>query len=194
MINTAYDYGEGNMWLPGFKRTNPAEIVLLLASGHLLVARQQTGELSADGQDLHSTNSQATGTILPDTASGVGGRFPVYPQPQAIAGCIKLEIHAADGAAELGMLAVAETGRRHGIGAALMQAAETRARAAECTRLQLQLLHPRNGTHPVKEFLKQWYAARGFRIIGNLDFSEHCGDKAALLAGPVHFDLYEKTL
>ena len=116
-----------------------------------------------------------------------------FPPLDRILGCVKLTL-PSPGVGEVGMLAVAEDARRRGLGKALMDAAEARAVANKCTRLQLQLLHPKDFKHPVKEFLKGWYAARGFRVIDKLDFGEHSADMARLLAGPVHFDLYEKPL
>jgi len=123
--------------------------------------------------------------------------FILLPPPGPdLLGCVKLIVGASEAepeVAELGMLAVAEHARRRGLGKALMDAAEEEARRQGCTRLQLQLLHPKTWEHPVKEFLKIWYASRGFAVVESLDFAGHF-ETAKLLAGPVHFDLYEKPL
>src|SRR6185503_3962802 len=67
------------------------------------------------------------------------------------------------GVGEFGML-VADLNRRgEGIGAALVERAENWARDMGCHTMRLELLTPRNWTHPSKEFLKVWYTRSGYR-------------------------------
>jgi GNAT superfamily N-acetyltransferase len=68
-----------------------------------------------------------------------------------------------DGVGELGML-VADLNRRgKGIGSALVDHAENWARDMACNTMRLELLTPRNWTHPSKEFLKKWYSRIGYK-------------------------------
>jgi GNAT superfamily N-acetyltransferase len=67
-----------------------------------------------------------------------------------------------DGVGEFGMLAADLNHRGKRIGSALVDRAENWAREMACHTMRLELLTPRNWTHPSKEFLKKWYARLGY--------------------------------
>jgi GNAT superfamily N-acetyltransferase len=67
-----------------------------------------------------------------------------------------------DGVGEFGMLAADPNHRGKGIGSALVDRAENWAREMKCHTMRLELLTPRNWTHPSKEFLKKWYSRIGY--------------------------------
>jgi GNAT superfamily N-acetyltransferase len=68
-----------------------------------------------------------------------------------------------DGIGEFGMLVADRNYRGKGIGSALVAHAEHWARDMACHTMRLELLTPRNWTHPSKEFLKQWYSRIGYQ-------------------------------
>ena len=96
--------------------------------------------------------------------------------------------------AELGMLVADPNLRGTGIGRALVQAAEQWGRTCGCTTMQLELLTPKNWTHPVKEFLRTWYTRIGYTPIKTEDFSTEYGHLAPHLATPCDFTVYHKDL
>jgi GNAT superfamily N-acetyltransferase len=65
------------------------------------------------------------------------------------------------GVGEFGMLVADLNHRGEGIGSALVERAENWAREKACHTMRLELLTPRNWTHPSKEFLKKWYSRIG---------------------------------
>jgi GNAT superfamily N-acetyltransferase len=68
-----------------------------------------------------------------------------------------------NGVGEFGMLAADLSHRGEGIGSALVDRAENWARDMACHTMRLELLTPRNWTHPSKEFLKKWYSRIGYK-------------------------------
>lgn len=68
-----------------------------------------------------------------------------------------------EGIGEFGMLVADLKRRGEGIGSALVERAENWARDMSCQTMRLELLTPRNWTHPSKEFLKNWYFRIGYR-------------------------------
>jgi GNAT superfamily N-acetyltransferase len=79
----------------------------------------------------------------------------------AIVGSVNVNL-MRDGVGELGMLAADLNHRGMGIGSALVDRAEDWARDMACHTMRLELLTPRNWTHPSKEFLKKWYSRIGY--------------------------------
>jgi GNAT superfamily N-acetyltransferase len=68
-----------------------------------------------------------------------------------------------DGVGEFGMLVADPDHRGKGIGSALIERAENWARDNACHTMRLELLTPRDWTHPSKEFLKEWYSRIGYK-------------------------------
>jgi len=67
-----------------------------------------------------------------------------------------------DGVGEFGMLVADLEHRGSGIGSVLVDRAEAWARDLAFRTMRLELLTPRNWTHPSKEFLKNWYSRIGY--------------------------------
>jgi len=80
----------------------------------------------------------------------------------ALVGSVNVNL-MRDGVGELGMLAADLNHRGKGIGSALVDRAENWARDMACHTMRLELLTPRNWTHPSKEFLKNWYSRIGYK-------------------------------
>jgi GNAT superfamily N-acetyltransferase len=100
----------------------------------------------------------------------------------------------SDDAGEFGMLVAAPDHRGIGIGRHLIDFAEHYSRQRRLRAIQLELLVPRAGRHPGKEFLKSWYARRGYRLIHTRSIDETHPHLAPLLATPCDLEVHEKPL
>jgi GNAT superfamily N-acetyltransferase len=92
---------------------------------------------------------------------------------------------------EFGLLVADPEHRGIGVGRELVRFAEEHARSRGLETMQLELLVPRDWTHPAKQFLHDWYSRLGYRVVSSRDFSP---EAAKLLATPVDFLVYERAL
>ncbi len=95
---------------------------------------------------------------------------------------------------ELGLLAAARDATGRGVGRALVDFAETTARAAGAITMRLELLVPREGTHPAKVRLHAWYTRLGYRVAGRGDFVAAYPVVEPWLAVPCDLVAYAKPL
>ncbi|EOD70543.1 GNAT family N-acetyltransferase [Amycolatopsis vancoresmycina] len=95
---------------------------------------------------------------------------------------------------EFGMLAADPARRGLGVGRELVRFAEATSRDAGCRAMQLELLMPRDWTHPAKQFLAEWYGRLGYRVTHRADFGEDYPHLAPLLATPCDFLVWRKDL
>ncbi|MFG1646501.1 GNAT family N-acetyltransferase [Amycolatopsis sp. NPDC049252] len=95
---------------------------------------------------------------------------------------------------EFGMLAADPARRGTGIGRDLVRFAERASRDAGCRRMQLELLVPREWTHPSKQFLAEWYDRLGYRVTHRADLAQDYPHLAPSLATPCDFLVYHKEL
>lgn len=121
------------------------------------------------------------------------GQLVVARAGTAIAGCVRTQ-HLAPDLGELGMLAVAFDYRSTGVGRRLVEFVEQRSRDAGHTTMQLELLVPREGTHPSKAALDKWYSRIGYRRVRTGVIDEVYPQLAPLLATPCDFAVYHKPL
>jgi GNAT superfamily N-acetyltransferase len=99
-----------------------------------------------------------------------------------------------DGIGEFGML-MADPGRRGtGIGSALVERAASWARDQACHTMRLELLTPRNWTHPSKEFLKKWYSRIGYEPIATESLEVLHPELVPELATECDFTVWHKSL
>jgi GNAT superfamily N-acetyltransferase len=110
-----------------------------------------------------------------------------------LAGSVRIQALGA-GVGELGLLAVAPGYRGTGLGRELVRFAEQVSRERRCDTMQLELLVPRDWTHPSKEFLAAWYTRIGYRRVRLGEVEESYPDLAPLLATPCDFAIYRKSL
>jgi GNAT superfamily N-acetyltransferase len=89
------------------------------------------------------------------------GELAIARREGAVVGCVRI------GRGELGLLACAPEAAGTGVGRALVSFAEERNRAHGS--ISLELLVPREGTHPFKERLHAWYSRLGYRVVGRRD-------------------------
>jgi len=81
-----------------------------------------------------------------------------------------------------------------GIGRELVAYAERQARDRGRRAMQLELLVPRHGRHPSKDFLASWYARIGYRVLGTRQVADAYPQLAPLLAVPCELLVYEKPM
>ena len=99
-----------------------------------------------------------------------------------------------DGVGEFGMLVADPAHRNEGIGRELIRFAEELSRRRGLTVMQLELLVPRDSTHPNKVFLDDWYTRIGYREARRGVIEESYPHLAPLLAVPCDFVIYKKPL
>jgi GNAT superfamily N-acetyltransferase len=99
-----------------------------------------------------------------------------------------------DGVGEFGMLVVDLDHRGKGIGSALVDRAERWAREMACHTMRLELLTPRNGPHPGKEFLKMWYSRIGYEPQTTEPFEKLHPGLVHKLATECDFTVWHKSL
>jgi GNAT superfamily N-acetyltransferase len=95
---------------------------------------------------------------------------------------------------EFGMLVADPAHRGLGVGRELVRFAERRFHADGARTIQLELLVPRDWTHPTKEFLDAWYTRIGYRVVRTGTIEEAYPALAPLLATPCDFVIYRKDL
>ena len=110
-----------------------------------------------------------------------------------VVGCIRVQ-RLDERTGEFGMLAADPAYRSVGVGRQLVGFAERRCRAAGLRAMQLELLVPREWTHPTKEFLHGWYTRLGYRVVRTGTIDEAYPALAPLLATPCDFVVYRKDL
>jgi GNAT superfamily N-acetyltransferase len=110
-----------------------------------------------------------------------------------LAGCVR--VRELDGElSEFGMLVTAPEHRGAGTGGALIRFAEERSLAAGRPVMQLELLVPREWSHPFKEYLTGWYGRIGYRLVRVGTIDEAHPALAPQLATPCDFRTYRKDL
>jgi GNAT superfamily N-acetyltransferase len=110
-----------------------------------------------------------------------------------IIGSVRIQqIEEATG--EFGMLVADPDRRGEGIGRELVDFAEDRFSRRGVPTMQLELLVPRDWTHPTKEFLDAWYTRIGYRPVRTGRIDDDYPHLAPLLATPCDFVIYQKAL
>ncbi|MBO0724942.1 MAG: GNAT family N-acetyltransferase [Blastocatellia bacterium] len=111
----------------------------------------------------------------------------------AIVGSVNINL-MRDGIGEFGMLVADLNHRGKGIGSALVDRAESWARGMACRTMRLELLTPRNWTHPSKEFLKKWYSRMGYKPQAIESFEILHPELVPALATECDFTVWLKSL
>jgi ribosomal protein S18 acetylase RimI-like enzyme len=110
-----------------------------------------------------------------------------------VVGCVRIH-EVNDTTSEFGMLAADPDHRGLGVGRDLVRYAELRAQNAGHDTMRLELLVPREWSHPSKEFLAGWYDRLGYTVAGVGAVEESHPGLAPLLATTCDFVIYEKGL
>jgi ribosomal protein S18 acetylase RimI-like enzyme len=96
--------------------------------------------------------------------------------------------------AELGFISSRPETWGGGIGRQLVRGAEELMRSRGATEMQLELLVPKEGVHPAKERLRDWYERLGYRVVRTAPFEEIATHPADDLAKPCEFLIFRKPL
>ena len=110
-----------------------------------------------------------------------------------LVGAVKVNL-LNNGIGEFGMLVANRNQRGKGIGSALVAHAENWARDVACHTMRLEILTPRNWTHPSKEFLKQWYSRIGYTPQASEPFETLHPELVPELATECDFTVWHKSL
>ncbi|GIF64815.1 GNAT family N-acetyltransferase [Asanoa ishikariensis] len=121
------------------------------------------------------------------------GELAVARLDGAVVGVVRVQ-RLPGGEGEFGMLVASPEQRGVGIGRELVAFAEGWARAAGLRVMQLELLVPRGWTHPVKEFLREWYTRLGYREVRRDPFELAYPALQPQLATDCDFVVYHKPL
>lgn len=111
----------------------------------------------------------------------------------SVAGCVRVH-EVAERTGEFGVLAADPAHRGIGLGDALIAHAEDSCRAAGLTTMQLELLVPRDGEHPSKRFLADWYTRLGYQVVRRVTAEHRYPVLAPLLAVPCDLLTWQKPL
>jgi ribosomal protein S18 acetylase RimI-like enzyme len=152
-----------------------------------------TNEVYAVAEDGLWTGG-ATRTTVDEVAELTrAGQIAVARRCGRVVGCVRVQ-RLDEGTGEFGMLAADPGLRGVGIGRELVRFAERKCRADGLGVIQLELLVPRDWTHPTKEFLDAWYTRIGYRVARTGAIDEAYPALAPLLATPCDFVIYRKDL
>ena len=122
-----------------------------------------------------------------------GDQIAVARVARQIRGSVRIqELDGVRG--EFGMLVADPEYRGEGIGRELVKFAEDVIARRGLRVMQLEVLVPRNWSHPTKEFLHAWYTRIGYQPVHTGRIDEHYPHLASLLATPCDFVVYHKTL
>ncbi|MFF1608327.1 GNAT family N-acetyltransferase [Amycolatopsis sp. NPDC058278] len=172
------------------------EIALLPPSAGAAVIERVTGLVnqvyaeSEKGLWQRSTDRTSVDEI---TGFVRAGEIAVASVDGDFAGSVRIQ-RLDDATGEFGMLAADPARRGLGVGRELVRFAERVSRDAGCREMQLELLVPRDWTHPSKQFLAEWYGRLGYRVTHRADLAEDYPHLAPSLATPCDFLIYRKDL
>ena len=121
------------------------------------------------------------------------GQIAVARLSGRVVGCVRIQ-RLDEGTGEFGMLVADPAHRGIGVGRELVRFAESTSSSAGVSSMQLELLVPRDWTHPTKAFLATWYARLGYQVARTGAFDEAYPALAPLLATPCDFVIYHKRL
>jgi GNAT superfamily N-acetyltransferase len=141
--------------------------------------------LWADGTP-RTTSAEMAGLIAT-------GQIAVARAGERIVGAVRVQ-RLDTGEGELGMLVADPAHRGTGVGRELIRFAERWSRERGLGTMQLEVLVPRQWSHPSKEFLKAWYTRLGYRPVRTGQVEESYPELAPLLATPCDFVIYHKSL
>jgi GNAT superfamily N-acetyltransferase len=121
------------------------------------------------------------------------GQIAVARIDERIVGAVRVR-RLDTGEGEFGMLVTDAAHRGKGVGRGLVRFAERWSRERGLDRMQLEVLVPRQWSHPSKDFLKAWYPRIGYHPVEIGQFEKSYPELAQLLATPCDFVIYHKRL
>lgn len=164
-VNRIYYDSEASFWIPGFERTNTAEIREVLQSGALALAWRGDSSFEHHGE-------LATDLL----------------------GCVNVKIFAEESTGEFGMLACEPQSRGIGVGRELLRFAEDEVRRRGMETMRLELLQGDGWRHEFKDRLESWYGRNGYLWVGVEQVEKNWAFLAPLLAKPTVIKVFVKQL
>ena len=176
----------------------PIEVELLSPTAHAdATLMERIGELANEVYAVAEAGlwtDGATRTSVGEIADLTrAGQIAVARMAGQVVGCVRLQ-RLDERTGEFGMLCADPAHRGVGIGRELIRFAERTAGSDGMSTMQLELLVPRDWTHPTKQFLADWYSRIGYRIARSGTIDELYPELAPLLATPCDFVIYRKEL
>ncbi|MEV6442357.1 GNAT family N-acetyltransferase [Amycolatopsis sp. NPDC051716] len=172
------------------------EIELLPPSAAAAVVERVTGlvnQVYAESEKGLWQGSTDRTSVDEITGYVTAGEIAVALVGGDVAGSVRIQ-RLDEATGEFGMLAADPARRGLGVGRELVRFAERASREAGCREMQLELLVPRDWTHPSKQFLADWYGRLGYRVTHRADLAEDYPHLAPSLATPCDFLIYRKDL
>jgi GNAT superfamily N-acetyltransferase len=121
------------------------------------------------------------------------GEIAVAHRDGNLVGSVRVHDVAAD-TSEFGLLVSAPSERGTGVGRALLDFVEERGRERGLRAIRLELLVPREWSHPSKEFLRGLYGRRGYRLVRTGRLDDDYPHLAPLLATPCDLEIHAKEI
>lgn len=143
-------------WLPPEAAADVATMAAVSDLINEVYAAAEAG-LWLDGATTRTDPAEVTGLVQ-------AGQFAVARVAGRLAGCVRVQA-LDERTGGFGMLAAAPEFRGAGVGRELVRFAERQARGAGRHVMRLELLVPREWSHPSKEFLAGWYGRLGYRLV-----------------------------
>jgi GNAT superfamily N-acetyltransferase len=150
-------------------------------------------EVYAVAEDGLWTDGATRTTVDEVAAMTRAGQLVVARLVGRVVGCVRVQ-RLDESTGEFGMLAADPAHRAVGVGRELVGFAERKCRAEGLRTMRLELLVPRDWTHPTKEFLAAWYTRLGYRVARTGTINEDYPDLAPLLATPCDYVIWHKDL
>ncbi|KIW16320.1 hypothetical protein PV08_06371 [Exophiala spinifera] len=188
VINAVYLHASDGLWATNSARTSLEEVKSFIETGEMIVAVKSDdseGNDEDDGEDDDPTNVEERRRRQRQKTK--------RENPAVIVGAVRLGFRSAH-VADFGMLAVLDEYKGLGIGNALLSFIEAVALEKGARRIQLEILVPQKWKHPSKEFLKGWYARKGYAFLEKDDIGRRHPKLVDQLVAECDFVVYEKTL
>lgn len=121
------------------------------------------------------------------------GEIAVARSMGEIVGCVLIR-RIDQEMGEFGMLAVDDAYQGAGIGKKLIRFAEQKCQKEHLRKMQLELLVPKEGTHPTKIILENWYTSLGYHQVHTETIDALFPRLVQMLAIPCKFIIFQKEL
>jgi GNAT superfamily N-acetyltransferase len=137
--------------------------------------------------------SKGAARTSPSELAALAGQIAVAWLDGRPAGCVRVR-RVDESVSEFGLLAAAPAYQGLGVGRALVAYAERRALSEGSRVMRLELIVPREWTHPSKAFLAGWYGRLGYRPVRRSTLEDAHPELVASQATPCEVVVYEKPL
>lgn len=138
-------------------------------------------------------NGTTRTTVLEMAELTSNGEMVVAQLMEKIVGCVRVQ-QVDEETGGFGMLAVDNRYQGKGIASKLVCFAEQKFRNEQFSKMQLELLMPKDVPHPAKVLLEKWYNRIGYKRVYTESFEASYPELAQMLAIPCQFVVFQKEL